>query len=105
MKRLVLAVLVTAATLSVQAQTARTWKPGRTSDGRPDLQGIWSTQTFTPLQRPDRYAGQEFLTEKEAAELTKLLTQEEVDPLAPGIFAASDEERAKRALQNDPTHY
>ena len=25
---------------------------GRTPDGRPDLQGIWSYQTATPLQRP-----------------------------------------------------
>ena len=105
MKRLLLAAIVTAASLSAHAQTARTWTPGRTPDGRPDLQGIWTTQTFTPLQRPDRYAGKEFLTEQEAAELTKLLTQEDVDPLAPGIFAASDEDRAKRALQNDPTHY
>jgi hypothetical protein len=62
-------------------------------------------QTFTPLQRPERYAGKEFLTEEEAAELTKLLTQEGVDPLAGGIFGASDEERRKRILQNDPTHY
>ena len=38
------------------------WTTPRTPDGRPDLQGIWTTQTFTPLQRPDRFAGQEFLT-------------------------------------------
>jgi hypothetical protein len=90
---------------SVQSPAAGTWKAPRTPDGRPDLQGIWTTQTYTPLQRPDRYAGQEFLTEQEAAELTKLLTQEGVDPLAGGIFAASDEERRKRVQQNDPTHY
>jgi hypothetical protein len=105
MARLLFALFVTAASVSAYAQTARPWTPGRTTDGKPDLQGIWTTQTFTPLQRPERYAGKEFLTEQEAAELTKLLTQEDVDPLAPGIFAASDEERAKRALQNDPTHY
>src|SRR5262249_39689900 len=58
-----------------------------------------------PLVRPARYEGQEFLTEKEAAELTTLLTQDEVDPLAAGIFGASDEERRQRIVQNDPTHY
>ena len=58
------------------------WTATRTSDGHPDLQGIWTTHTFTPLVRPARYAGQEFLTEKEAAELATLLTQDEVDPLA-----------------------
>jgi hypothetical protein len=81
------------------------WKVPRTPDGHPDLQGIWTTHTFTPLVRPARYASQEFLTDEEAAELAKLLTQEDVDPLAAGIFGASDEERRKRVVQNDPTHY
>ncbi len=55
--------------------------------------------------RPARYAGQEFLTEQEAAELSALLTQDDVDPLTAGIFGASDEDRRKRVVQNDPTHY
>jgi len=84
---------------------ADAWKPPRTPDGHPDLQGIWTMHTFTPLVRPARYASQEFLTEQEAAELATLLTQEDVDPLAAGIFGASDEERRKRVVQNDPTHY
>src|SRR5262245_25195730 len=100
-------VLLAAVTLDAAAQSApaSNWKPARTSDGHPDLNGFWTTQTYTPLERPQRYTGQEFLTEQEAAELTKLLTQEGVDPLAGGIFAASDEERRKRVRQTDPTHY
>ncbi len=43
--------------------------------------------------------------DREAAELSALLTQDDVDPLALGIFGASDEERRKRVVQNDPTHY
>ena len=35
----------------------------RTPDGRPDLQGHWTMATFTPLERPERFAGREFLTE------------------------------------------
>jgi len=109
MKRILLVVWVvlTVVPLSAQAPTAvaGTWTAPRTPSGQPDLQGIWTTQTFTPLQRPDRYAGREFLTEEEAAELTKLLTQEGVDPLAGAIFAADDEERSNRIHQVDPTHY
>ncbi len=35
--------------------------------GDPDLQGIWSYATFTPLQRPADLADREFLTEEEVA--------------------------------------
>src|SRR5262245_52550497 len=86
-------------------RSAAAWSVPRTPDGHPDLQGIWTTHTYTPLARPARYAGQEFLTEKEAAELSALLAAEETDPLVTNIFGASDEERRKRVVQNDPTHY
>ena len=109
MKRvpLVIGLVLAVVRLGAQTQTAATgsYKAPRTAAGQPDLQGTWTTQTYTPLERPERYTGQEFLTEQEAAELTKLLTQESVDPLAGGIFAASDEERRKRVKQTDPTHY
>ena len=39
----------------------------RTPWGDPDLQGIWTTQTLTPLERPSEFAGKEFLTPEEAA--------------------------------------
>ena len=39
----------------------------RTPWGDPDLQGIWSYATFTPLQRPVDLAGREFLTPEEVA--------------------------------------
>ena len=39
--------------------------------GEPDLQGIWSYATFTPLQRPADLADREFLTEDEVAELNR----------------------------------
>ncbi len=42
---------------------AAAWKPSRLPDGHPDLQGYWTNNTATPLQRPDG-AG-EFLTPDE----------------------------------------
>ncbi len=109
MKRLLLAIGVLATTLSSPALFAQTpaapWKVPRMPDGRPVLQGTWTTQTFTPLQRPKRYAGREFLTDEEFNELIKLLSQDGVDPLATNIFGASDEERLKRIQQTDETHY
>src|SRR5262245_46963688 len=52
---------------------AKAWKQQRTPDGQPDLQGVWSNATLTPLERPAVFAGREFLTEKELAEKEKAL--------------------------------
>jgi hypothetical protein len=41
----------------------------KTPWGEPDLQGIWTDETDTPLQRPAKYATQEFFTEAQRAEL------------------------------------
>jgi hypothetical protein len=41
----------------------------RTPWGHPDLQGLWTNSTITPLERPAAYAGREFLTEQEARAL------------------------------------
>ncbi|HWJ36232.1 MAG TPA: hypothetical protein VNR70_13240, partial [Steroidobacteraceae bacterium] len=39
--------------------------------GEPDLQGIWTEEFDTPLQRPAQYANQEFFTETQRQELDK----------------------------------
>jgi hypothetical protein len=41
------------------------------SDGRTDLQGIWTNGTATPLERPAEFADRVSLTESEAAEYEK----------------------------------
>src|SRR5688500_177208 len=39
----------------------------RTPWGEPDLQGIWSGETLTPVERPARFADKPVLTPQEAA--------------------------------------
>ena len=74
--------IVSVATLPVAAQTAvaaakvkttakKTWTQPRTPDGQPDLQGIWSNATTTPLERPNGLAGKDVLNDEETAELQK----------------------------------
>jgi hypothetical protein len=48
-----------------------TWNAPLTPWGDPDLEGIWDSKTITPLQRPDRFAGREFLTDEEVAAIEK----------------------------------
>jgi hypothetical protein len=43
----------------------------KTPWSEPDLQGIWTDESDTPLQRPAKYANQEFFTEAQRAELDK----------------------------------
>ncbi len=50
---------------------AQKWTPPKTPDGQPDLQGVWTNITITPLERPVELAGKEFLTPQEAAEYEK----------------------------------
>ena len=69
-----LPVVIAGAALAGVGQTPASetdgWAPPRTPWGDPDLQGIWSPgYTLTPLERPDRFDGREFLTDAEVAEL------------------------------------
>jgi hypothetical protein len=64
----VMSVSITA--LQAQAPVASSPAPTlKTPWGEPDLQGIWFDETDTPLQRPARYANQEFFTDAQRAEL------------------------------------
>ena len=58
---------------SVVGQTkapGKPWSVPRTSDGKPDLQGIWSGATLTPLERPKGLGTKEFYSDAEFAELS-----------------------------------
>jgi hypothetical protein len=58
---------------SPRAQTPAPKAPATvlTPWGEPDLQGIWTDENDTPLQRPAKYANQEFFTELQREELDK----------------------------------
>jgi hypothetical protein len=59
-----------ATTAASKAKTAAAAVP-RTPDGHPDLQGVWTNNSLTPLQRPKDVAGKEFYTEAELADIQK----------------------------------
>jgi hypothetical protein len=75
--------------LSAQGSTppqAEAWKVPRTADGKPDLQGIWTNATLTPLERPPHFGDRRFLTDAEVAA---------IEAQAAGRRASADERPAR----------
>jgi len=64
---LIVTVIIFSMTSLLQAQSK--WESPRTADGQPDLQGVWSNNNATPLQRPASLADKEFLTDEELGQL------------------------------------
>jgi len=64
-RMLILGVVFASGAFAQQPQ----WHAPRTADGHPDLQGIWTSATITPLERPDEFGGRRALTAQETARL------------------------------------
>src|SRR6516165_3897088 len=62
----------------------------KTPWGEPDLQGIWTDETDTPLQRPAQYANQEFFTDAQRAEIDRARSE-----------LLGREKRAERGTERD----
>jgi hypothetical protein len=81
------------------------YKVPRTPDGHPDLQGVWSNNSVTPLQRPKQWADKKFLTDQELADL-KRATAEVIEGGGDAVFgdglvlAALD--KIKNPISYDP---
>ncbi len=71
---ILLSVTGTSAQAPVASSAALKAAPLKTAWGEPDLQGIWTDEFETPLQRPAKYANQEFFTEAQRAELDQVRT-------------------------------
>src|SRR5467141_137516 len=75
--RITVAVAAAAAVISVFIDRTSAQAPSATAPapvlktpwGEPDLQGIWTDESDTPLQRPAKYAAQEFCPAAQRAEL------------------------------------
>ena len=101
------AVIIGVLPLTAAGQPAGSPDP-RTPWGDPDLQGVWTSATYTPLERPETLADRAFLSEEEAAELASLVAGDGVDPLrARGILAAATEEERVAATRQtqENIHY
>jgi hypothetical protein len=78
----IVVILLKLAAVPGAAQTttapAKTWTAAKadptlkTPWGEPDLQGIWTDLFYSPLERPAKYAGREFLTDAERKEFDQV---------------------------------
>ncbi len=94
----VVAVVGMGGVVSLAAQEAP-----RTAWGDPDLQGVWTNRTTTPIERPDDFEGQEVLSAEERAELDAQAEANRDRPPPPGRTGAYNSFWLDRGLRTDRT--
>ena len=68
-KRVLLLALISAigsVPLAAQSPAPARWEMPRTADGKPNFEGDWVNNTFTPLERPEELKDKAFFTAEEA---------------------------------------
>ena len=90
MKTRIIGVMVVTLAIQTVSRVDAQDQAHRTPWGDPDLEGIWTNATLTPLQRPPELAGKEFFTPEEAAQFQRTrIEQTNADrPLPPGQVGA-----------------
>ena len=91
---LIVVILLAPAPAAAQAQKAapkaaastKPWTAPRTPDGQPDLQGYWTNNSYTPLERPNGVT-KDFYTPAELEEANKKAAEREEEQTAPGTVA------------------
>ncbi len=68
----------------VEPRASGDWVAPRTPDGQPDIQGVWTNATMTPLERPSGLVDKPFFSEAEAAELERAARERRERAFAPG---------------------
>lgn len=76
-----------AAPTAATSTAKKTWTPGRTPDGEPDITGVYDSRTATPVERPKELGSKEFYTDQEYKEVSDRLHRR--DPTAPGVGVAN----------------
>ena len=72
MRQFILALAVISAAIPITAQAQNQVRSfPKTPDGQPDLQGLWTNDTFTPLERPKTFKDKAFFTEGEQGAFQK----------------------------------
>jgi len=91
---LIVVILLAPAPAAAQAQKAapkaaastKPWTAPRTPDGQPDLQGYWTNNSYTPLERPNGVT-KDFYTPAELEEANKKAAEREEEQTLPGTVA------------------
>ena len=76
---------------------------GRTPWGDPDLQGVWTNRTTTPLERPSDFEGRSALSDEERADLDAQAEANRDRPPPPGRTGAYNSFWLDRGVRTDQT--
>jgi hypothetical protein len=104
------AALILFPSLAVASLSGQSSTTPRTPTGQPDLQGVWTNNGVTPLQRPEALKDREFLTDAEVANLKRRAaelfeSQQAGDLIGDRLFQEIIKDPALRPFDPDTGNY